>query len=217
MPNKISFRQTLLGGVSMGLGLVALGLMFLFVLKNPIQSNSDNSGFLLENVDTSVNLEPSASPPTPEQPRRGLPVHLKIPNINVDTTLEHVGLTADGAMDIPKSRDEVAWFALGQRPGEKGSAVMAGHYGRKDGKASVFDNLHKLGPGDKIYIDNDNGETIDFIVRESRRYNPNTDASAVFGSNDGKAHLNLITCEGTWDKNANQYSKRLVVFADMAE
>ncbi len=159
--------------------------------------------------------------PKQEQPSYGLPawpvgrpMRLRIPGINVDSAVEYVGLTSDGAMDVPKSQDDVAWFETGQRPGENGSAVIDGHYGRKDGKGSVFDDLYKLRKGDKLYIEDDKGVTTTFVVRESRRYNPNADALGVFSSNDGKSHLNLITCEGTWDKSAQQYSERLVVFTD---
>ena len=121
-------------------------------------------------------------------------------------------------MDVPKERANVAWFNLGPRPGENGSAVIAGHYGRwKNGKGSVFDNLHKLRKGDKIYVEDENGVIITFVVRESRRYDPNASVGDVFGSNDGKAHLNLITCEGVWDKVSKTYSKRLVVFTDKEE
>lgn len=128
--------------------------------------------------------------------------------------IEYVGLAPDGAMDVPKERTNVAWFNLGQRPGENGSAVIAGHYGWKNMEGSVFDDLHKLRKGDKLYIEDEKGATITFVVRESRRYDPQADASAVFGSNDEKAHLNLVTCEGEWDKVSKIYSKRLVVFAD---
>jgi LPXTG-site transpeptidase (sortase) family protein len=144
----------------------------------------------------------------------GLPVYLKIPAINVDSAVEYVGLTSGGAMDVPKNQNNVAWLELGQRPGENGSAVIAGHYGWKNGKASVFDNLYKLRKGDKLYIEDDKGVIISFVMRGSRRYNSNADASDVFVSNDGKAHLNLITCEGTWDKVSKSYSERLVIFTD---
>lgn len=132
----------------------------------------------------------------------------------MDASVEYVGLASDGAMDVPKVQGDVAWFKLGQRPGDSGSAVIAGHYGLKNGKSSVFDNLYKLHKGDKLYIEDENGVTISFVVRESRRYEPKADASAVFSSNDGKAHLNLVTCEGLWDKLTQQYPKRLVVFTD---
>lgn len=141
-------------------------------------------------------------------------MRLKIPNINVDAPVEYVGLTPDGAMDVPKERTNVAWFNLGQRPGENGSAVIAGHSGWKNGKAAAFDNLYKLRKGDKVYIEDEKGATITFVVRESRRYDQNADASAVFGSLDGKAHFNLVTCDGTWDKVSKTSSKRLVIFTD---
>lgn len=144
----------------------------------------------------------------------GLPIRLKIPKINVDAALEYVGLTSDGAMDVPKSQDDAAWFNLGPRPGENGSAVIAGHYGWKNRKASAFDNLHKLREGDKLYIEDDKGMIISFVVRAIQRYEPNADASDVFGSNDDKSHLNLVTCEGVWNKVFKSYSKRLVIFTD---
>ena len=152
--------------------------------------------------------------PEQEQTRFGLPMRLEIPSINVDASVEYVGLTPDGAMDVPKERVDVAWFNLGPRPGESGSAVIAGHYGWKNGKASAFDNLYKLRKGDTLYIEDDKGVITSFVVRESRRYDPEADASEVFGSNDGRARLNLVTCEGAWDKVSRTYSKRLVVFAE---
>lgn len=153
-----------------------------------------------------------------ERPSYGLPMRLKIPKINVDSAVEYVGLASDGTMDVPKERDKTAWFNLGSRPGENGSAVISGHYGRQNNEGSVFDDLHKLRKGDKIYTEDENGKIISFVVRESRRYDPetkSTDNADIFGSIDGKPHLNLITCEGVWDENTQQYTKRLVVFADI--
>ncbi len=159
-------------------------------------------------------IESSPVISTSEGTPYGLPVRLTIPVINVNSAIEYVGLTSDGAMDIPKNRNDVAWFELGQRPGEIGSSVIAGHYGWKDGKASAFDNLHRLRPGDRLYIEDDQGVATSFVVREMRRYDSEAEASEVFGSHDGKSHLNLITCEGAWDKSTEEYSQRLVVFTD---
>jgi LPXTG-site transpeptidase (sortase) family protein len=144
----------------------------------------------------------------------GLPKRLKIPSINIDVPLEYVGVTPSGAMDIPKSTEDVGWFELGKRPGEIGNAVLAGHYGLYAGKPSVFDNLHELKKGDKIIIEDEKGALFSFVVRERRSFDPAADATVVFSSDDEKSHLNLITCEGTWNKNAKSYSQRLVVFAD---
>ncbi len=149
-----------------------------------------------------------------EQVRVELPVRLVIPRIGVDAAVEFVSLTPEGAMAVPKEPADAAWFEPGPRPGEEGSAVIAGHYGWKDGTPAVFDELHTLQKGDKIYVEDETGTTTVFVVRELRRYGEYEDASDVFGSNDGKEHLNLVTCEGAWNKLSKSYAKRLVVFAD---
>ena len=144
----------------------------------------------------------------------GLPVRLSIPNINVDAEVIYVGLAKDGSVDVPKGPSQVAWFKLGPRPGDKGSAVITGHFGPwQTGASSVFDNLYKLKKGDKIYIKDDKGVSIAFTVRESREYGPGESLPEVFNKNDG-IYLNLITCHGDWLANQKTYTQRLVVFAD---
>lgn len=144
----------------------------------------------------------------------GVPVRITIPKINVDATIEPVGLTGDGAMDAPKGPAETGWFSFGARPGEVGSAVIAGHSGWKNNIPAAFDELNKLRVGDSISVVDDNGAIITFIVRKVQTYDPNADASDVFSSSDGKAHLNLITCEGAWDKLSKSFPKRFIVFSD---
>lgn len=149
------------------------------------------------------------------KPTSGLSLHLKIPNINVDADVESVGLTSQGTMGVPKGQTNAGWYNLGPRPGEIGTSVIDGHYGWwRNGKTGVFNNLYKLHKGDKLYIEDGKGEITTFVVRESRSYDPKADASDVFASSDGKAHLNLITCEGVWNKISKSYNKRLVVFTD---
>lgn len=145
------------------------------------------------------------------------PARLKISGIGVDTSIKPVGLTVDGDMAIDDSIDSVAWYQAGPRPGEKGSAVIAGHYGWKDGQASIFNELHTLKAGDSVTVYDEKQVETSFIVREIRGYDPEADATEVFRSNDGKVHLNLITCIGTWNNSLQTYSKRLVVFADMID
>jgi sortase A len=143
-----------------------------------------------------------------------LPFRLKIPKIAIDAHLESVGLKSKNEMDVPKDIKNAAWFNLGPQPGEKGSAVIDGHFGWKDGISAVFDNLSKLQKGDKIYVENEKGIVVSFVVRETKTFGENEDASAIFRSNDSGSHLNLITCGGAWNKTGKSYSNRLVVFAD---
>ena len=162
-----------------------------------------------------VEVEPEAV--VVEAERIGVPARVEIPSIAVDAAIEKVALAKDGSMDVPKRPLDVAWFEPGPRPGETGSAAIAGHVDDIRGKAAVFADLHKVKPGDTIVVRDEAGTPTSFVVRESRKLAAAADATQVFSSTDGKAHLNLITCSGAWDARAKQYAERLVVFADKAE
>ncbi|GAC1413037.1 MAG: hypothetical protein NVSMB66_3870 [Candidatus Doudnabacteria bacterium] len=176
------------------LGLLTIILIGLFFL-------------LFRHTETNV-----AQNPTTKKIVANLPAIIKIKSIKVDAPIESVKVAPDGSMDVPKVAMDTAWYQLGPRPGEIGSAVIDGHVDWKDGSKAVFGDLHKLNPGDKIEIDDDKGKATSFIVTFIRTYKANDSAQDIFISNDGKSHLNLITCSGLWQKAANTYSQRLVIF-----
>ena len=151
----------------------------------------------------------------PQQAAPGLPVALAIPAIGVEAPITHVGRTPDVDMAAPVEPGDTAWYEPGPRPGENGSAVIAGHFGTwQNGDSGVFNNLYELRRGDTVYVTDDEGQRVAFVVRESRRFDPDADATDVFISDDGVARLNLITCEGDWSEATQSYSKRLVVFTE---
>ncbi|MDD2657860.1 MAG: class F sortase [Candidatus Pacebacteria bacterium] len=164
-------------------------------------------------------LNSSASPASPAPAlsalvRAKLPVRLTIPKIHVDAAIESVGLTPLGAVDSPKEPAHAAWFNLSPLPGDIGSSVIDGHFGWKDNVPAVFDDLSALRAGDAVQVTNAEGTVSTFIVRELRTYDWDESVAVVFHSNDGAAHLNLITCGGLWDPASQSYAKRLVVFTD---
>ncbi|MBI3341926.1 class F sortase [Candidatus Curtissbacteria bacterium] len=153
-------------------------------------------------VSTAQSPVPAAEPQT-----------MQIPSLNVKAKIEKVGKTSSGAMDIPRDANNVAWYELGPKPGEKGSAVIAGHFDKSDGSAAVFYNLSNLKPQDKIIVTDQNGKSTTFIVTFATAYPFATfPIEKVFGNSD-TANLNLITCAGTWDVNTKNYSNRYVVFS----
>lgn len=183
--------------------LLALCVVVIAAASVMLQSRPPQDGSLSEDVQSDV-----------AQASVDTSLRLKIPGINVDASVVGVGLTPEGEMDVPNNGDDVGWFKLGTKVGYRGSAVIAGHSRWESGDRSVFSDLYKLQSGDKIYFEDKEGAITTFVVRESRNYDPSADASEVFSSDDGIAHLNLITCEGVWDPVAESYSQRLVVFTD---
>ena len=83
---------------------------------------------------------PKAHEAAVEPPRR-----LTIPSIGVDAGSEYVGLTADGAMGVPKDPSKAAWYSLGPRPGEPGNAVVAGHVGTGEARRSFSGGYETCG------------------------------------------------------------------------
>ena len=222
MQSKIFSKIIVLLVILPGLTLYII-LNFYFTPTNSAQSDSSTSVPVTRSISYPQQIVPvtgSSSSPQKivnshlEIDRGELPTRLKIPSIGVDAPIEYVGLTPDGAMDMPKSELNVGWFNLGQRPGENGSAVIAGHFGMVNKRPQVFNDLHKLRKDDKIYIEDGTGENINFVVREIQRYGKDEDSSDAFGFGDGKAHLNIITCVGVWNKAEKTFSERLVVFTD---
>ncbi len=181
---------------------------FVFFLKNVLAYTAP--------VPAIVEPAPAVALAAPVEEYIGQPARLFIPTIGVDAAVEGVALAPDGSMDVPKESMIAGWYSLGHRPGEAGSAVIDGHVDWYNGASGVFAGLSKLVPGDVVTVLDDAGTRISFVVRETRVYDAAADATEVFASTDGLAHLNLITCNGAWDKSAGQYKERLVVFADRA-
>lgn len=152
-----------------------------------------------------------------EEKKIGLPVSISIPSLGVSANIEHVGLDDERDMDVPKDAANVGWYNLGPKPGELGSAVMAGHLDDPSGAPAVFWDIKKMPLGEEIEVTDENGEKYTFIVKAIENY-PWDDfpLQEVFADATGKK-LNLITCDGTFDRSSRNYSERTVVYAQMVE
>lgn len=139
------------------------------------------------------------------------PVRLVIPSIGVDAPVEQVGKKADGTMGTPQNFTDVAWYALGPKPGEPGDAVIDGHVNNARTTAGVFEHLGELKPGDAVMVAGQDGRTLTYTVKSVQEYAP--DASIFTAS--GPSQLVLITCDGDWVPAEHQFNERLAVVAQL--
>lgn len=145
-----------------------------------------------------------------------VPVTLEIPKLHIQTSIEYVATDPDGRMSSPKDEFEAAWYEPGVKPGEKGNAVIAGHYDSKTGPA-LFYNLSSLKPGDVIIVTDKNNKKLTFKVTDISSYpDKRFPIEKVFGTNSIST-LNLITCDGIFDPRSQNYSRRLVVFSHLVD
>ena len=203
--SKSLFKKQILSVLAIGV----FGLCTVFTIHFIRPAAASTAPFI---ASTTTAYPPIA--PKIEQVNYGLPQRLRIPAIGVDARLESVGITVLGALGAPKIPANAGWYNQGPRPGEVGNSVIDGHFGYEDNIPAVFDNLSKLQKGDSLSIQDAQGTTITFVVSAVQVYAQNQNDSNIFISNDGKAHLNLITCQGDWSNTQQSYSDRLVVFAD---
>jgi len=163
-------------------------------------------------------LPPTATlaPAPPPVPRAWQPLRLKIPRIGVDAVIESVGLTPDGAMDIPKDYADTAWYEPGPRPGDQGNAAIAGHVDSKTGPA-VFWELSKLQAGDEVFVVGSDGSERRFALTGSESYKrDDAPLGRIFGPTTGR-QLNLITCDrkSTFDRTKGGYAANVVVYTEL--
>src|SRR3989338_5323252 len=144
-----------------------------------------------------------------------LPARLVIPALHVDASVQKVGVKADGNMATPSNFSDVAWYKHGTVPGQLGSAVISGHVDNGLALAGVFKHLPEIQIGDDVYVEQQDGNRLHFVVEAIEGY-PYKDAPAekIFAHNDA-ARLNLVTCEGVWVKSEKTYDRRLVVYTKL--
>jgi sortase A len=144
-----------------------------------------------------------------------IPSKLIISKIGINTSIESVGLDGEKRMDVPKDDMNVGWYKYGAIPGEKGSAVLAGHFDTKSGGPAIFYRLSELKKGDSIIVTSKSKDERTFIVTEIQVFKDETFPISLVFSQDDTERLNLITCDGVFDNNEKNYTDRLVVFSEL--
>jgi hypothetical protein len=139
------------------------------------------------------------------------PVRLLIPSLNINATVEALGVDGSGALATPRNIWNVGWCQGGPSPGAPGDAVFDGHVGLP-GSPLVFSGLTKLAIGAEVVAVLADGTRSRFIVSGARSWPAASSPSGLF-SPDGEPRLTLITCTGEYVGASQTYTDRLIVEA----
>lgn len=131
---------------------------------------------------------------------------LSIPAIGVNAGIIAVGVTRAGHLAIGNSVRDVYRWRHGVLPGQRGSAVLAGHTWSKG--PGVFDNIGRLRPGNRIIV----GKNRFTVTRVRKVTGLSREAVAALFSDRGPARLVLITC-GDRNNLTGVYRTRIIVNA----
>ncbi|WP_457032455.1 class F sortase [Kitasatospora sp. P5_F3] len=144
-----------------------------------------------------------------------VPTRIRIPALRVDAPVAALGLDVGGRLETPAEHDRnlTGWYRDGVTPGQRGTAIMAGHVDIASGPA-VFYGLGTLHKGDQVEVDGaDQGTgyfTVDGVESFAKTDFPDT---RVYGQR-ADSQLRLITCGGGFSA-AHGWDANVVVFAHL--
>ncbi len=141
------------------------------------------------------------------------PASLTIPAIGVRAdAITDLGLTPDGALEVPGDATTVGWFTGAPSPGETGPAVLAAHVDYKH-VPGAFSRLKDLRPGEQARVGRADGRIAVFTVYRVDRYAKSAfPTDRVYGDTPDP-ELRLITCGGAFDRASGNYLDNVVAYA----
>jgi hypothetical protein len=182
---------------------------------------TDDVGVTVPGSETDDTLPPAVRTPSPlpratdtepEPERITDPVQIRIDALDVDVPIVPVGLEENREMEIPEDANEIGWYYPGVRPGEKGSAVLAGHVDSKEGPGAFW-GLRELALDDIVTITHADGSERSWRVVAREQYpKDELPIDEVFVWGGDSEQLALITCGGDWNRDRASYRDNIVVY-----
>lgn len=161
--------------------------------------------------------EPAEPEPIESAPAVADPTSVTIPALGVGAPVDRVGLEPDGGMEIPHDIRRVGWYEPGVRPGETGSAVIAGHVdSRSQGRGALW-GLKELDAGNTVTIGHADGRSTTWRVTSRTSHVKEQLPIGELFTRFGDTRLVLITCGGSFDSARGRYTHNIVVIAEPVE
>lgn len=204
--------------IAVGLGLIgysAFGLLERYQATHNPRPLADGSTVLSSSAarpdETPVSSD-SEYVVAADQPRS-----IELPTIDARGFIQKVSLDQYNAVAVPANITVAGWYMLGPRPGDQGVSIIAGHVqGRY--RPGIFKHLGELKPGDTYSVELGDGTKRTFQVVASRSYSVAEVNREMFRpAPEIEQQLNLITCDGGFNKDSGQYEKRLLVVSKRLE
>lgn len=144
-----------------------------------------------------------------------MPRYIKIPRLGVQARVLQVGVKKNGEMATPTNVFDTGWYTGSSKPGQGGATLIGGHVSSWSTNG-VFYGIKNMKPGDSIQITRGDGAVMYYKVVKTKSYDANNVdmQAAVKSVTLGKSGLNLITCSGRVKAGTNEFSKRVIIFAE---
>lgn len=151
---------------------------------------------------------PVASPAKDPAPR-----FLTVAGTTINMPIVEVGVSPDGAMEIPEPFNQAGWYRFGPAPGAAaGTAVVAAHVDTTS-ESAPFSQLKSLPAGSIVTVQRHGAPPLAYrVIRVELMAKDAFDGASVF-RRDGPPQLKLVTCGGRWLDEQQDYGDNVIVTA----
>ena len=151
--------------------------------------------------------------PQAQTPKDPAPRFLTVAGTTINMPIVEVGVSPDGAMEIPEPFDEAGWYRFGPAPGAAaGTAVVAAHVDTTSDSAP-FSQLQSLTAGTLVTVQREGAPPLDFRVTGVELMAKDAFDGASIFRRDGPPELKLVTCGGRWLDEQQDYGDNVIVTA----
>jgi hypothetical protein len=159
--------------------------------------------------------EAVARPAAPTVTAPVAPVRLTARDLGIDAEIDAVGVERNGSMTLPDDVDRVGWYRFGPAPGQKGSAVLAGHVDDTEQGLGELAPIRGAEVGTRFAVTDAEGTTTRWRVVARDVIRKRALPLEELFRRDGPPRLTLITCGGPFLTEYGSYRDNVVVVAEL--
>lgn len=130
------------------------------------------------------------------------PAKLASRDLGISLPVKAVGVTKDGAMEVPDTVQEVGWYRFSSNSSSRvGTIVLASHVDTRKEGLGQFVQLHDAKKGQKVTLVDGSGRKSEYRIAEvAWQDKTKVDWDRVF-DRAGSPRLVMITCGGAYDQD----------------
>lgn len=142
------------------------------------------------------------------------PASMSVAGLGVDAEVVGVGVSADGAMEIPRDGGTIGWYRWGPEPGaDAGNAVLSGHVSTRADGPGALAPLAEVEVGERIDVRSAGGTTHAYHVVNVETITKSVLPVERIFARDGAHRLVVITCGGPFQPGLGSLRDNVVVVA----
>ncbi len=151
------------------------------------------------------------------KPIYGLPEKILIDSLGISVEIVAVSVDENGYLESPEDWNVAGWYKKSAKPSEIGNLLINAHYDNNNGGPAAFWKLKNIKLDDKVTVVDSYGKINNYKVVNIYFIGiDDPERSKVFQPfEEDKSVMTLITCGGVWIAGEENYSKRLVVNAEL--